>query len=257
MGSLKDSFPMIYALEIIKKGPVANFGRWSQGVWHWEISLRRQPLEWKIHTWEDFTSTIGSVCLDENSNSQVVWKFTSSRRYSFRSLRRKLIKDILVVPSWKLLWSVSTPLKIRSFIWLFLLGILTFRDRLARFEVIPISSNICSFCRSNEEDLLTYSFIEIAFHLYGTMFLLFRMYPSFSPCTFRTCLIIGCIPAFLLNISSLGVSLSFHSLGPFGLTAIGSHSVKRMFLRRFALNFLGSILLSGLRPLGEIMFYQL
>lgn len=110
-------------------------------------------MDWEIHSWEEFLSTIGNVLLVEDSNDQVVWKYTSSGRYSCRSLRTELVKEVPVAPSWKLMWSVPAPLKIKLFIWLLLRGKLSLRDRLARIGVIPLTFNVCSFCRSTREDV--------------------------------------------------------------------------------------------------------
>lgn len=45
LDSLKKAFPRIYALPVIKHGPVTNFGYWIHGNWIWDVTLRRQLLD--------------------------------------------------------------------------------------------------------------------------------------------------------------------------------------------------------------------
>ena len=40
-GKLKDLFPRIYALTVNKTGMVHKFGQWIDGIWSWNIELRR------------------------------------------------------------------------------------------------------------------------------------------------------------------------------------------------------------------------
>lgn len=40
-GSLKEVFSRIFALAVIKQGPVATFGSWNQGNLVWDVVLRR------------------------------------------------------------------------------------------------------------------------------------------------------------------------------------------------------------------------
>lgn len=51
-GLLKESFPHVFALAMSKEGSMANFCHWVQGVWHWDIALRRSPLDWETQVWE-------------------------------------------------------------------------------------------------------------------------------------------------------------------------------------------------------------
>lgn len=44
---LADRFPLIFALSIKKDSPVYDFGKFSEGVWEWEIPLRRVLSEWE------------------------------------------------------------------------------------------------------------------------------------------------------------------------------------------------------------------
>lgn len=95
-------------------------------------------------------TTISNVHMEESLNDLVVWKFIYFGRYFCHSLRLELHNDISIALSWKLLWSIPTPLKIRFFIWMHLWGRFSFRDRLTKFGVISHSSNVCSFCKSHE-----------------------------------------------------------------------------------------------------------
>lgn len=38
--SLKEAFPIIFALARIKHGSVVKFRSWNQEIWHWEVFLR-------------------------------------------------------------------------------------------------------------------------------------------------------------------------------------------------------------------------
>lgn len=49
LGSLREAFPSIFALLVLKQRPVANFGSWNQEKWAWGVTLIRQPLDWEIH----------------------------------------------------------------------------------------------------------------------------------------------------------------------------------------------------------------
>lgn len=65
-------FPRIFALAVEKQESMVNFQNWNQGVWQWDIALRRRPLNWETHIWEDFNFIIESVFLKKNSPDLVV-----------------------------------------------------------------------------------------------------------------------------------------------------------------------------------------
>ena len=38
---LKEKFPRIYALLVVKNAPILSFGSWADDTWFWKITLRR------------------------------------------------------------------------------------------------------------------------------------------------------------------------------------------------------------------------
>ncbi|KAK8648730.1 hypothetical protein V6N13_129473 [Hibiscus sabdariffa] len=51
---LKLSFPRVFALACQKSGSIADFGLVVEGVWVWNIPLRRSLFDWEIDLWESF-----------------------------------------------------------------------------------------------------------------------------------------------------------------------------------------------------------
>lgn len=45
--SLKIIFPRTFALTHVKEDLVAKFGHWDNGIWKWEVELRRQIFGWE------------------------------------------------------------------------------------------------------------------------------------------------------------------------------------------------------------------
>lgn len=135
-GSLKESFLCNFALAVDKFGPIANFGYWDGGSWHWNVALKKNPFDWKIQFWKDLKSTLLEVFIDENAPNKAIWAHSSSIKYTLKSFRESLKGPEYVILIWKVIWCVLALLKVMTIFWLLLHGRLPDKEYLVRFHLI-------------------------------------------------------------------------------------------------------------------------
>lgn len=75
-------------------------------------------MDWEREVWNDFMLMLDGIVLDGVVNDRLIWTPTASGHYSCRSFRSLLLCQVPVVPIWKVIWRVPTPLKVKTFIWL-------------------------------------------------------------------------------------------------------------------------------------------
>lgn len=121
---------------------VFSFGHWEQGDWIWDLRLCRTTFDLKVDFWEEFNSTLHKVCLDGSHYDRLFWIPSSSNAFSCKSFIVELIKDVSVVPIWKALWRVHSPVKVKTFMWLLIKGRFPVREKLARLNLLNEQDNL-------------------------------------------------------------------------------------------------------------------
>lgn len=98
------------------------------------------------------------VYLDEGCLDKIIWIHSPSGKYSCRSFKQQILKQVPIIPIWKAIWRIPTPLKLKSFLWFLLHGRLPVKDRLANFQLISTQENINPLYGFYREDI-TYLFL--------------------------------------------------------------------------------------------------
>ncbi|KAL4318179.1 hypothetical protein GQ457_18G008490 [Hibiscus cannabinus] len=116
--TLMNSHPRIFALACRKSGAVADFGSVSEGVWTWNINLRRNLFDWEIEVWESFANILMSFKSNSCVPDSIRWKPNSNGSFSAKSCYETLAlngasKDEI----WRLVWSSIAPPKVTAFAW--------------------------------------------------------------------------------------------------------------------------------------------
>lgn len=127
---LKIIFLRIFALVRVKEGPVANFGHWIMGSGKWKVELRRWTFDLEIEVWDDLSEILNGVYMDDNVTDQIVWTPKLSGVFSYKYFRRKMTSVASTIPTWKEIWSIDVPTKVKTFMWLLLRGRLPVRDKI-------------------------------------------------------------------------------------------------------------------------------
>ncbi|EOY17014.1 Uncharacterized protein TCM_036170 [Theobroma cacao] len=47
-------FIMFYALALRREGKLADFGKWVDEIWSWDVKLKRRLFDWKVEQWVMF-----------------------------------------------------------------------------------------------------------------------------------------------------------------------------------------------------------
>ncbi|KAK3204439.1 hypothetical protein Dsin_018485 [Dipteronia sinensis] len=88
--SLKYSFPRIYALSIMKNGPVSNFGAWRGSTWTWKVPLRRNLFGWELSQWSCFCSFIDCIKIRSSIEDDLAWNFSLNGIFTVSSFCRAI-----------------------------------------------------------------------------------------------------------------------------------------------------------------------
>lgn len=89
---LKEAFPRVFALAVVKEGLVQDFGHWSGSNWVWSVTLRRQLFDWEKFQWNSFVSFLGSIPMRRSFKDMIDWKFCSKCVFLVSSFR-KVMED--------------------------------------------------------------------------------------------------------------------------------------------------------------------
>ncbi|XVF61990.1 hypothetical protein PTKIN_Ptkin08bG0180300 [Pterospermum kingtungense] len=75
---LRFSFPRIFALVENKNGKVKEFGSFINGVWVWNIQLRRSLFDWERNQWDNLMTLLKDYQVCENLQDKLIWKGNTS-----------------------------------------------------------------------------------------------------------------------------------------------------------------------------------
>lgn len=136
-------FRRIFALATTKEGLVSSFGEWIEGVWQWIIQLQRRFMDWELNMQDDFNSILDEIFLEDSTANRLIWAPTTSGRFLCQSFGEKMNSHYPVVQIQKAMWCVPIPLKVQTFMWLFLHQRLPMRDQLCKLQLIKGRDQLC------------------------------------------------------------------------------------------------------------------
>lgn len=160
---LKVAFPRIFVLAVVKEGRVRDYGFVSNGVWYWNIELRRQLFEWKKEQWDCLMDTLSQVQIGEDFEDMLLSKDNASGCYSPKTFCLKYHCDKeSSVQDWKAIWSGVMPPKIETFCWQLLQGKIAVKVNLAARNLLSNQDHTCSLC-GKETETISHLFFECYF----------------------------------------------------------------------------------------------
>ncbi|XP_039002867.1 uncharacterized protein LOC120129436 [Hibiscus syriacus] len=83
--SLKASFPRLFRIANKKAGKISEFGHWVNGVWEWEIELRRHLFEWEKALWSDFMLVLNRAVSAAPCDDKLRWIGSADGSYNAKS----------------------------------------------------------------------------------------------------------------------------------------------------------------------------
>jgi hypothetical protein len=111
--SLAAAFPRLYAVSMNLDIKVQIF--FANGVS--SLAYRRALVRMKLEEWNKLISLCGRVVLNEGQYT-LVWLLTSLGQFSVKSFYSAMQSTGSV--SFKFLWKIKNPLRIKTFLWLVL-----------------------------------------------------------------------------------------------------------------------------------------
>ncbi|KAL4377916.1 hypothetical protein GQ457_02G007720 [Hibiscus cannabinus] len=139
---LRIKFPRIFAVCQNKSGVVADFGYKVNGVWSWNIPLRRQLFDWELEIWDSLLALLQGGRFSNFNCDWLSWTGSGSGKFSVKSVIHNLHSKLPSCKEWNMLiWRGVAPPKVEIFSWLVI------RQR------IPVRVNLaardkCSLLRS-------------------------------------------------------------------------------------------------------------
>lgn len=115
-GSLRDSFPQLYAISLQKEVFVGQV--WSpQG---WELIFKRAINDWEIGEFARLLEVLHSQPALSMKPDSVRWKNHSKGMFTVKSCYWKLntLQSLTDIWPWKMAWQTKTPPKVACFAWL-------------------------------------------------------------------------------------------------------------------------------------------
>ncbi|KAE8655416.1 hypothetical protein F3Y22_tig00117027pilonHSYRG00012 [Hibiscus syriacus] len=152
--SLKEAFPRIYGLVIKKQGKISEFGSWVNGLWSWNIELRRELFSWEIPSWNRFNQVINSGVSTFPGVDSLKWSGASNGIYNSRDFCIKLASvGKLQDPLWYKVWNKFAPPKVAAFVWKAMYSRLPVASELMKRGVNASVQPLCLFCKEHQEDV--------------------------------------------------------------------------------------------------------
>ncbi|XP_021299953.1 uncharacterized protein LOC110428443 [Herrania umbratica] len=122
-GTLAQMFPRIFALANNKNGRIAEYDRWEENVWRWDISLRRNLFDWEVTQWDRLETLLIDVQISKTLKDDMVWKGEANGLYTTKSFCKKLMEPTDMRDKiWKNIWASLAPHRIEAFVWQLLHG---------------------------------------------------------------------------------------------------------------------------------------
>ena len=151
---LKEKFPRIYALSMLKNAPILKFGSWVDDMWSWKITLRRDIFDWEIDQWQMLLRTLSFVDLDVNRKDRLIWKPASTGHYSSKFFRQIVEGDSPIEGVFSLLkWRGCVPPKVEIFLWFLFQNRLPVLSYLSNCNIVPANNTKCPLCKEDVETI--------------------------------------------------------------------------------------------------------
>ncbi|KAK8539036.1 hypothetical protein V6N13_110242 [Hibiscus sabdariffa] len=152
--SLRSCYPRIYALSSKKAGIIAGFGKFTNGLWNWNIPLRRALFDWELEVWDLFIDTINCGKVRLGIQDSVWWNSDSNDSFSVKSLLNLIgpplgIKDVV----WKYCWSKLAPPNVEFFVWKAAYGRLATKVEMLKRNFNIQDSVLCPLCSIEQESI--------------------------------------------------------------------------------------------------------
>ncbi|KAK8683317.1 hypothetical protein V6N13_039381 [Hibiscus sabdariffa] len=141
-----------------KDGVIASFGEFVEGVWQWNIALRRRLFDWELASWNSFWDLISYYKLKADFPDSVRWTARSNGVFSFKSfcstlLDQRLIKD----PVWSIVRNATAPPKVASFVWKVVHGRIPTRSELLKRNIVSSNDVLCPMCSKEPESVMHFA----------------------------------------------------------------------------------------------------
>lgn len=138
--ALKVSFPRMFRLALNKNGLVSEFVQWKDGMWQWNVELRRQLFDWESESYDRLMSVLAVVKLSTCRKDVMIWKPNPNGRFSVASFCMEL--DALKTFSdfkGSFVWQGIAPPRIEVFCWVALRGRNPTKQMLKRRNILQVS----------------------------------------------------------------------------------------------------------------------
>ncbi|KAL4355431.1 hypothetical protein GQ457_06G037310 [Hibiscus cannabinus] len=153
---LRIKFPRIFAVCQNKSGVVADFGYKVNGVWSWNIPLRRQLFDWELEIWDSLLALLQGGRFSNFNCDWLSWTGSGSGKFSVKSVIHNLHSKLPSCKEWNMLvWRGVAPPKVEIFSWLVIRQRIPVRVNLAARGLIlsPISDVSCPLCGQAPESV--------------------------------------------------------------------------------------------------------
>ncbi|KAK8492985.1 hypothetical protein V6N11_061977 [Hibiscus sabdariffa] len=144
---LRFKFPRIFVVCSSKQGTVGEFEHKDNGMWSWDIPLRRQLFDWEVDQWNSLL-TLLSGCRTSNFDADWIrWEGVGDGKYSVKSMVSKVTGNSSSGGDWKtLVWRGLAPPKVEVFTWLVIRQRIPVRTELLYRDFSTINNILCPLC---------------------------------------------------------------------------------------------------------------
>ncbi|KAL4312348.1 hypothetical protein GQ457_01G050470 [Hibiscus cannabinus] len=153
---LRIKFPRIFVVCQNKSSVVADFGYKVNGVWSWNIPLRRQLFDWELEIWDSLLALLQGGRFSNFNCDWLSWTGSGSGKFSVKSVIHNLHSKLPSCKEWNMLvWRGVAPPKVEIFSWLVIRQRIPVRVNLAARGLIlsPISDVSCPLCGQAPESV--------------------------------------------------------------------------------------------------------
>ena len=151
-GALKNVFPRLYSLSLLKASKVADLGVWINGVWVWNFLWRRNLFEWKKQSMCQIFQVIQGLSFDLDKEDCWVWKGGEAVSYTVNLAYNRLMgswegED---TTAYKQFWRCKAQPSALVTTWRVRENKITTKINLKKYGIV-LDSPLCSFCRVEGE----------------------------------------------------------------------------------------------------------
>ena len=186
---LKDKFPRLFSISLLKNSPISECGAWDGCVWHQNLTWRREFFEWELDQLYQLQGLLDQARLIDDQANKVLWSFDNSGNYSVRSFIEKTYQSHGLAAqdsiSVSRIWCGIVPPKAKLLLWFVVQRRLNTKDRLRRLNMLRVDD--CSvFCVLKKmRPCHTYSLHVLLLGKYGELVVIGGGCIGFSRMTLR------------------------------------------------------------------------